>query len=92
MMLTKVLPAIEEKWPAGDWGQDNAGLHIDDNNKEFCSSTKTIKFVIKLGQQPAQSPKTNVLDLGLFWGHQLCLQKDSGSKLQRAGCGGAGGV
>ena len=80
MLLTKVIPAIEEKWPAGDQGQtitiqqDNAGPHIDNNNEEFCSATKCIKPAIKLSHQPAQSPKTNVLDLGLFWAID-CAQK-----------------
>ena len=72
MLLTKVIPAIEEKWPAGDQGQtitiqqDNAGPHIDDNDKKFCSAIEGIEPAIKLGCQPAQSPETNVLDLGLF--------------------------
>ena len=72
MLLTKVVPAINEKWPAGDWlctittQQDNAGLHINNNNKEFCLSVKGIGIKIKLGRQPAQSPETNMLDLDLF--------------------------
>ena len=80
MLLSKVVPAIEEKWLAGDWGQttttqqDNAGPHIDDNNKEFCLAIEDIKSAIKLGRQPAQSFKTNVLDLGLFCAID-CAQK-----------------
>ena len=72
MLLTKVVPAIDEKWPAGDWlctitiQQDNAGPHINNDNKEFCSFVEGLGLKIKLGRQPAQSPETNVLDLGLF--------------------------
>ena len=80
MLLSKVVPAIKENWPTGDWGQtitiqqDNAGPHIDNNNKEFCLAIKGVKPAIKLGCQPAQSLETNVLDLGLFWAID-CAQK-----------------
>ena len=83
MLLPKVVPVIKEKWPAGDRGQtitiqqDNAGPHIDDNNKEFCLAIEDIKSAIKLGRQPAQSFKTNVLDLGLFCAID-CAQKKRG--------------
>ena len=72
MLLTKVVPAIYKKWPVGDWlcaitiQQDNAGPHINNNNKEFCLFIKQSGMSIKLGRQPAQSPETNVIDLGLF--------------------------
>ena len=73
MLLTKVVLAIKEKWPAGDRGQtitiqqDNAGPHIDNNNNnKFCSAIDDIQPTIKLGRQPAQSLETNMLNLGLF--------------------------
>ena len=72
MLLTKVVPAIEEKWLVGDRGwtitikQDNARPYVDNNNNKFCSTINSIQPSIKLGPQPAQSPETKFLDLDLF--------------------------
>ena len=81
MLLTKVIPTIKEELTTGNWGQtitiqqDNAGSHTDNNDKEFCLAIEGVKPAIKLGCQPAQSPKTNVLDLGLFWAIDCARKK-----------------
>ena len=81
MLLKKVVPAIKEKWLAGDRGQtitiqeDTAGPHIDNNDNKFCSTINGIQPSIKLGCQPTQSPKTNVLNLGLFYAINCAWKK-----------------
>ncbi|CAO2834390.1 unnamed protein product [Amaranthus hypochondriacus] len=71
MLLTKVIPAIQSKWPESlpkkciiQW--DNARPHQIPQDEEFKAATRANGFNIQLVFQPAQSPDLNVLDLGLF--------------------------
>ena len=76
-MIEKVLPAIYKKFPC--WGtpqvvsqvvyiqQDNPNTHFKRDNLEWIAAcTSCRNLVISMRKQPAQSPDTNVLDLGLF--------------------------
>ncbi|CAO2821336.1 unnamed protein product [Amaranthus hypochondriacus] len=70
MVLTKVIPAIQAKWPESlpknviiQW--DNVRPHHVPHDEEFMAATRANGFN-KLVFQPAQSPDLNVLDLGLF--------------------------
>ena len=71
MLLTKVIPAIKEKWPAElakdiyiQW--DNARPHQIPRDEEWFQATQTDGWNINFIFQPPQSPDLNVLDLGLF--------------------------
>jgi hypothetical protein len=70
--IEKVLPAIKLVWPEDDGGeiifiqQDNAKPHILPNDLAFAEAAANIGLVIKLIQQPPNSPDLNVLDLGFF--------------------------
>ncbi|XP_021763998.1 uncharacterized protein LOC110728662 [Chenopodium quinoa] len=71
MLLTKVIPAIQSKWPETlpknviiQW--DNARPHQVPQDEEFMAATRANGFNIELVFQPAQSPDLTVLDLGLF--------------------------
>ena len=48
MLLTKVAPAIEEKWPAGDWGQT---ITIQQSNAGLTLMTTMKSFVMLLNQK-----------------------------------------
>jgi hypothetical protein len=75
-LIEKVLPAIVEAWPTEDVGQtiliqqDNATPHILPSDREFKEVVAEIAvktgLVMKLIQQPSNSPDLNVLDLGFF--------------------------
>ena len=67
-----MLPDIKAKWPAEGrhetiWiQQDNCRSHIPVDDPEFCAAAQADGWDIRLTCQPANSPDTNVLDLGLF--------------------------
>jgi hypothetical protein len=70
-LCEKVIPAIEILWPEGDERtiyiqQDNARTHVLPSDPAFIAAVAETGMDIKLMQQPANSPDTNVLDLGWF--------------------------
>ena len=71
-MIDKLLPDIKTKWPAEGrhetiWiQQDNCRTHIPVDDPEFCAAAQADGWDIRLTCQPANSPDTNVLDLGFF--------------------------
>jgi hypothetical protein len=71
-MIDKLLPDIKAKWPAEGrhetiWiQQDNCRTHIPVDDPEFCAAAQADGCDIRLMCQPANSPDTNVLDLGFF--------------------------
>lgn len=82
-LIEKVIPSIQEKWPAEDVGkpifiqQDNAKTHVNPSDKEFQEAGSENGFDIRLMCQPPSSPDMNVLDLGFFSAiqslqHQAC--------------------
>lgn len=85
MIIGKLLPAIQEKWPRSAprktiWiQQDNAKPHILPDDIEFNEASNRSGFKIKMLCQPPNSPDTNVLDLGFFNAIQS-LQQQSACK------------
>ncbi len=71
-MITKVLPAIKQKWP--DWKrniviqQDGASAHIDENDPQFVAAATSGNWNISLMTQSPKLPDLNVLDLSFFLG------------------------
>ncbi|VFQ65353.1 unnamed protein product [Cuscuta campestris] len=71
MLINKVIPAIQEKWPSHlskdiHIQQDNAMPHIQGVDSDFMAAGNTNGFHITLHNQPPNSPDLNVLDLGFF--------------------------
>ncbi|VFQ95494.1 unnamed protein product [Cuscuta campestris] len=71
MLINKVIPAIQEKWPSHlskdiHIQQDNARPHIQGVDSDFMAAGNTNGFHITLHNQPPNSPDLNVLDLGFF--------------------------
>ena len=71
-LISKVLPAIKEKWPREDahrtiWiQQDNARTHVPPNDEQFVAALLQTGLDIRLMNQPPNSPDMNCLDLGFF--------------------------
>ncbi|KAG2634225.1 hypothetical protein PVAP13_2NG155506 [Panicum virgatum] len=80
-LIDKMLPDIKAKWPAEGrhetiWiQQDNCRSHIPVDDPEFCAAAQADGWDIRLTCQPANSPDTNVLDLGLFAAIQALFQR-----------------
>jgi hypothetical protein len=80
-MIDKLLPDIKAKWPAEGrhqtiWiQQDNCRTHIPVDDPEFCAAAQADGWDIRLTCQPANSPDTNVLDLGFFAAIQALFQR-----------------
>ena len=88
LLLEKVVPAIVEKWPRRDWNnnrfiirmqQDGAKSHIHPTDEAFLAGLAALGVENKLllYTQPANSPDTNINDLGFFCAlqsmfHRLC--------------------
>lgn len=71
MLIDQVLPAIREKWSIGASKiiyiqQDNAKLHILDNDRLFKKAATIDGFNFHLVQQHPNYPDMNVLDLGFL--------------------------
>ena len=72
MIVDNVLPATAEKWSIGQRNktfriqQDNAPVHIGNEDEEFRLAVEAAGIDIKLYEQPPNSPDLNVLDLGYF--------------------------
>ena len=73
LLISKLLPAIVEKWPWTDrlsrkiWiQQDGAKSHIYTDNQEFREAIQDQELNAGLYTQAANSPDVNLLDLGFF--------------------------
>ena len=77
LLLEKVVPAIKEKWPRGEWSrrstviriqQDGPNCHIQPDDEEFQLGLEERGVVNKivLFTQPSNSPDLNINDLGFF--------------------------
>ena len=73
LLISKLLPAIVEKWPRTDrlsrkiWiQQDGAKSHINTDDEEFREAIQDQELTAGLYTQAANSPDVNLLDLGFF--------------------------
>ena len=73
LLISKLLPAIIEKWPRTDrlsrkiWiQQDRAKSHINTDDQEFREAIQDQELNAGLYTQAANSPDVNLLDLGFF--------------------------
>ena len=73
LLISKLLPAIIEKWPWTDrlsrkiWiQQDGAKSHINTDDQEFREAIQDQELNAGLYTQAANSPDVNLLDLGFF--------------------------
>ena len=73
LLISKLLPAIIEKWPRTDrlsrkiWiQQDGAKSHINTDDQEFREALQDQELNAGLYTQAANSPDVNLLDLGFF--------------------------
>ena len=73
LLISKLLPAIVEKWPWMDWlsrkiwiQQDGAKSHICADDDEFKEALNDQDINVELYTQAANSPDVNLLDLGVF--------------------------
>jgi len=75
-VLEKVIPAIKEKWPRSNGFHretirlqyNNATSHFDEADEDWvdCCFQNQHMWCFELKEQPANSPETNILDLGFF--------------------------
>ena len=73
LLISKLLPAIIEKWPQTDRlsrkiyiQQDGPKSHIGEDDKEFKDTLAEQDINMELYTQVANSPDVNLLDLGFF--------------------------
>ena len=73
LLITKLIPAIMEKWPTSDRNsrkisiqQDGAKNHIHEDDKFFNDALEENGVNAELYTQSANSPDVNLLDLGFF--------------------------
>ena len=73
VLIQKVLPAIKEKFPAGDLQnmcltlqQDNAPAHVAVNDAAVTEEIARLGLNLKLVNQPPNSPDLNINDLAFF--------------------------
>ena len=78
LLISKLLPAIIEKWPRTDrlsrkiWiQQDGAKSHISTDDEEFREAIQDQELNAGLYTQAANSPDVNLLDLGFFRAIQI---------------------
>ncbi|XP_044958187.1 uncharacterized protein LOC123409314 [Hordeum vulgare subsp. vulgare] len=87
-LITKVLPAIKEKWPQEDRckpifiQQDNAKTHVRPDDPVVCAAATQDGWDIRVVMQPLNSPDTNALDLGVFNSLQSAFEKKMPKNLQ----------
>ena len=82
MLINKVIPAIHENWPMIGgldetiWlQQDNAPVHIKNDDAMFREACDAAGLHLQLYNQPPNSPDLNILDLGFFNSLQSMVQK-----------------
>ena len=73
LLITKLIPAIMEKWPVSDRNsrkifiqQDGAKNHIREDDKLFNAALEENRVNAELYTQSANSPDVNLLDFGVF--------------------------
>ncbi|DAZ99696.1 TPA: hypothetical protein N0F65_000874 [Lagenidium giganteum] len=72
MLVDKMLPAINKKWPHSDRHmyimiqQDYTSPHVSNKDEEVVACCKEGDWSISMRRQPAKSPDSNALDLGFF--------------------------
>jgi hypothetical protein len=71
MMMDELIPALLTRWPRGNnqtirIQHDGAKAHIKDDDEWFNEALDEVGLNAKLYTQPANSPDTNILDLGFF--------------------------
>jgi hypothetical protein len=77
IVLYKIVPAIQDKWPRGQWARrdfavriqhDGASAHMHEKDTLFELQLRVMGLAgkIRLYYQPANSPDCNICDLGLF--------------------------
>ena len=73
VLIQKVLPAIKEKFPAGDLQnmcltlqQDNAPAHVAVDDAAVTEEIARLGLNLKLVNQPPNSPDLNINDLTFF--------------------------
>ena len=73
LLITKLIPAIMERWPVSDRNsrkifiqQDGAKNHIHEDDKLFNAALEENRVNTELYTQSANSPDVNLLDLGFF--------------------------
>lgn len=77
LLLEKVVPAIRDKWPRGEWNnagvviriqQDGPQSHIKENDEQFLEGLREngLENKILIYTQPSNSPDLNINDLGFF--------------------------
>jgi hypothetical protein len=82
MIIDDLIPAIQAKWPSGEWSdpnfkifiqQDNAGAHPSTDDASIQATIKELEAIgnftpgkISFEAQPPNSPDSNICDLGLF--------------------------
>lgn len=75
ILLYKVFPAIKEKWPRGQWNDrrftvrvqhDGATAHLIQDDDLYNLQLAEYRDKISIYLQPANSPDTNLNDLGFF--------------------------
>jgi hypothetical protein len=87
LFFDKLLPAIREKWPRGNIQEvkqirlqhDNAPVHFRKTDADWILATQQYadRFSFTLKEQPANSPDTNILDLGFFASLQSLQQQQT---------------
>ena len=73
LLISKLIPAILEKWPRRDKmsrtiyiQQDGAKNHVREDDEEFNNALMEQDINAKLHLQTPNSPDINLLDLGFF--------------------------
>ena len=73
LLITKLIPAIVERWPVSDRNlrkifiqQDGAKNHIREDDKLFNAALEENRVNAELYTQSPNSPDVNLLDLGFF--------------------------
>ncbi|XP_021848849.1 uncharacterized protein [Spinacia oleracea] len=79
-LLTKMLPAIRQKWPADSAKTiiiqaDNANPHIGAGDPQFLQEANIDGFTFIWQPQSPRSPDLNILDLGFFRSIQSLYEK-----------------
>ncbi|KAE9004658.1 hypothetical protein PR002_g17002 [Phytophthora rubi] len=79
MLISRVLPSIEARWPNTSGAvviqQDNAPARIKPDDPQFTEAAACCGRHVELRFQPANSPDLNALDLGLFCAIQARQRK-----------------
>ena len=80
MLIEQLIPAIVRKWPSDGpltifIQQDNARVHITNDDPIWQQNNRQGGLTFILTQQPPNSPDCNILDLGFFRSIQSLMHK-----------------